>query len=415
MDTPLSSEIIRKRHTKRKLIIAFSVLCFLSVIWLIRFSFKPVLVKSSFTTAKVEKGNVENTINASGIILPEFEEVISSPINASIQKVLTDAGNYVDAGKSILTLDKSTTQTELEKLEFQVESKGNEIKKLKLELAKSFFDLQSNNEVKQLRINSLDAAVENAKRLFKAGGGTKEDIEQAELSLKIARLEKKQLENEITSKQQTMRVEIRESEIAASIEQNDLKELQRKLLLANISAARPGVITWVNKNIGATIREGEPLVRIANLGSFKVVGSISDNYIDQLHKGMAVIIRINETRFNGLVVNIYPAVQNGIVSFDIALDERNNKLYRPDMKVDLFLVTDRHNDVFRVANGPAFSGSPVQDIFVISNGKAIRKTVHTGMSNFDYIEIKDNVQPGDVVITSDMSNYKNANEVAIKN
>jgi HlyD family secretion protein len=37
------------------------------------------------------------------------------------------------------------------------------------------------------------------------------------------------------------------------------------------------------------------------------------------------------------------------------------------------------------------------------------------MTNFDYVEIKDNIKPGEVVITSDMSDYKNSKEVTIKN
>ena len=130
---------------------------------------------------------------------------------------------------------------------------------------------------------------------------------------------------------------------------------------------------------------------------------------------MPAIIRINETQVRGTVSNIYPSVQNGIVSFDVRLDEQNNKLLRPNMKVDVYLVTDSHNNVLRVANGPAFKGASTQDIFVLNNGKAERRTVHIGMTNFDYVEIKDNVKPGDVVITSDMSDYKNSKEITIKN
>jgi HlyD family secretion protein len=382
---------------------------------LLRASLKTSLKKSAITTAVVERGNIENTLTATGEILPEFEEVITSPINASVQKVGLDAGSEVKAGQSILTLDKAATEIACEKLKFQLESKRNSIQKLKLELDKSFYDLQSNNDIKQLRINSLQASVENAKRLFKAGGGTREDIEQAELNLKVALLEKKQLENEIISKQQTMRVEMRESEIDAEIQQNDLYDLERKLRLANIVASRPGVVTWVNKNIGSAIKEGESLARIADLASFKVVGSISDSYIDQLQNGMTAIIRINETQMRGRVVNIYPSVQNSIVSFDIQLNERNHKLFRPNMKVDVFLVTSTGNNVLRVANGPAFKGPPVQDIFVVSSGKAYRRTVHMGMTNFDYVEIRDNVQPGDSIITSDMSEYKNAKEIILNN
>jgi len=359
-------------------------------------------------------GNVENTLNATGEVLPEFEEVITSPINASIKNVVMDAGKKVNAGQSILTLDKSATENDYAKLKFQLETKKNEISKLKLDLNKSFFDIQSNNDIKQLRIGNLTDAVENAKRLFKAGGGTREDIEQAELNLKVAQLEKKQLENEIKNKQQTMLLEEKEAEIAAAIQERDLNELQRKLDLANIVATRSGVVTYVNKNIGANISQGETLARIADLSSFKVTGSLSDNYLDQLHNGMPVIIRINDTQLRGSVSNVYPSVQNGIITFDIQLEERNNKQLRPNMKVDVYIVTSVHNKVMRVANGPAFKGASPQDIFVISNGKAEKRSVHTGLSNFDFVELKDAVKPGDVVITSDMSEFKNSKELTVK-
>ena len=381
----------------------------------LRSSLNSSIQKSAITTTVVETGSIENTISASGEVLPEFEEVITSPINASVKNVIMDAGSQVKAGQSVLTLDKSASQTEYEKLKFQLESKHNDVKKLKLDLDKSFYDIKSNNEIKQLRINSLEADVENAKRLFKAGGGTREGIEQAELNLKVAKLEKQQLENEIKSKQQTMQVQMKEAEIAAAIQQNDLHELERKLQLANIVASREGVVTWVNKNIGAAIHEGEALARIADLSSFKVQGSISDNYLDQLHNAMVAIIRINETLIRGTVINIQPSVQNAVVSFDIRLDERNNKLLRPNMKADVFLVTASKTNVLRAANGPAFKGTPSQDIFVVRNDKAIRRTVNIGLSNFDYVEIKNNISAGDIIITSDMSDFKNAREITIKN
>jgi HlyD family secretion protein len=416
MDTVLSAQAITKRRRRPILLLLICLLILATSIWYLRYLLKSSLKRTAITTAIVERGNIENTINASGEILPEFEETLTSPINASVQKVILDAGSKIGTGESVLTLDKSASKIQLEKLMFQLASKKNDIQKLKLELDKSFFDIKSNNDIKQLRINSLEADVENAKRLFKAGGGTKESIEKADLDLKIAKLEKLQLENEIKSKQQTMRVEMKEAEIAAAIQENDEHDLERKLKLADMVSSHAGVVTWVNKNIGAAIREGEPLARIADLGSFKVVGSISDNYIGQLRNGMPAIIRINEVEMRGTVVNIYPSVQNSIVSFEIQLAERNNILFRPNLKVDVFLITSNHADVLRVTNGPAFKGPSAQDIFVlVNNNKAIRRKVHIGMSNFDFVEIKDNVQPGEVIITSDMSEYKNAEEIIITN
>lgn len=413
MDQVIEQEVTARKRKKGILIGAGIVLALVAAVWLLRASLKGSIARADFTTAVVQVGSVENTLNATGEVLPEFEEILTSPINASIKSVVMDAGNKVKAGQSILALDKSAAQTEFEKINFQMQSKRNEISKLRLDLDKSFFDIRSNNDIKQLRISSLTDAVENAKRLFKAGGGTREGIEQAELNLKVAQLEKKQLENEIKSKQQTMQIEIREAEIALAIQQNDQRELQRKLQLANIVATRSGVVTYVNKNIGATVREGDALARIADLGSFKVNASISDSYMDQLRTGMPVIIRTNEQQMKGHVQNVYPSVQNSIVSFDVQLDERNNKLLRPNLKVDVFLVTEVRARALRVANGPAFKGPADQDIFVLVGDKAQRRSVHIGLTNFDFVEIKSGVKPGDVVITSDMSEYKNTKELTV--
>ncbi|MDN3579275.1 efflux RND transporter periplasmic adaptor subunit [Mucilaginibacter flavus] len=415
MDKEITLEVTSQKRKKGAVIAVITIAALGLAVFMLRGFIKSSIKKADITTATVEVGNIENTLNATGEVLPEFEEIITSPINASIQKALMDAGNKVKPGQSLITLDRSATQTEYDKLNFTLESKRNEIAKLKLDLAKSFYDIQSNNDIKQLRISNLADAVENAKRLYKAGGGTREGIEQAELNLKVAQLEKKQLENEIKNKQQTMQIEIKEAQIAADIQESDLKALKRKLDLANVVATRAGVITYVNKNIGANIHEGETLARIADLGSFKVQGSISDNSMDQLHSGIPVVVRINDIQLRGHVTNVSPSVQNSIISFDIQLDDRANKILRPNLKVDVFLVTATHSKIMRVANGPAFKGPTVQDIFVLNGNKAERRTVHIGLTNFDYVEIQDGVKPGDVVITSDMNEYKNSKEVTVTN
>jgi len=415
MDTIIADEVAAKKKKKIWIIILVAIVLITASIVLMRRLITPSLAAAEFNTAVVEKGNIENTINATGEILPEFEEVLTSPINASVRNVLMDAGNKVKSGQSILTLDKSAAETEYNKMKFQIESKENEISKLKLDLSKSFYDIKSTNNIKQLRIASLTDAVASAKRLFKAGGGTREGIEEAELNLKVAGLEKQQLENEISSKQQTMKIEMKEAEIALAILRNDQLALKRKLDLANVIATRDGVVTWVNKNIGASIKEGEPLARIANLASFKVAGNISENGLDRLNLHMPAVVRINELLLRGHVTNISPAVNNGIVSFDVQLEERNHKVLRPNMKVDVFLVTASRTGVIKVVNGPAFKGADEQQIFVLKDGKAVKRNVKTGLSNFDFVEIISGLKPGEVIITSDLKGYDNTSKIIVTN
>lgn len=413
MDRSIEVEVSATKKRRRLIIIIGVLLALLLTVWVVRSLLKPSLRSSDILVSTVELGAVENTISASGEVLPEFEEILASPIQASIQEVLLDPGRKVVKGQSILRLDKSATQSEYERLQFQMESKANEISKLRLTLEKSFYDIKSNNSIKELRISNLKDNVSAAQRLLKAGGGTREDVEKASLDLKVAQLEKQQLENEIRSKQQTMKIEIREAEIALAIQQNDLQALKRKLDRAEVVASRDGVVTWVNKNIGASINEGEALVRIANLSSFKVAGSMSDNMLDQIYNAMPAIVRVGESHLRGSIASISPAINNNIVSFELRLDQKDAKVLRPNQKVDVFLVTQTRAKVMRVSNGPAFNGAGRQDIFVLKDGVAERRTIETGLSNFDYIEIKSGLKPGDAVITTDMSTYKNYQKIPI--
>jgi HlyD family secretion protein len=415
MDRDLPEESKKEESRRRWLWIGVVVLVIVGAVWALRAGLSNSVQKTDIRVATAEIGDVENTLTSSGEIQPDFEAVITSPITAVIQQTYLDAGASVKAGDKILELDKEFTQLNLDKLKNELELKRNGIVKLGWELEKSFYDLKINDSIKVLKINSLRAEIENAKRLFKAGGGTRESIDQAEQNLRIAQLEKRQLENDIRIKQQTMRADIRESEIGAQIKGKDLQELQRKLQQANIIANRTGVLTYVNKNIGSKVAEGEVLARLADLGGFKVIGSISDSYAPQIRVGMSVIVRINETQLRGTLTNILPSVQNNVVNFDVQLEDKANKLLRPKMKVEVYLVTDARSKVVRVSNGSGFTGVPVQDVFVLRvDGKAERRTVKIGLANFDYVEILEGIRSGERVIVSDMSKYKNAKELEIK-
>lgn len=411
----ISATELRNRKNKNRVIAAIITIILMVLVWAFGIGLQPSIKRASIRTALAEAGDIENTLSASGEVQPEFEQVIISPITASIQKVLLDAGNTVKTGDKILELDKESTQLSFDKQSDQLELKRNSIAKLKLDLAKSFFDLKINDSIQAMEISSLRADLENAKRLEKAGGGTRESIETAEMKLRIAELKKKQLENDILVKQQTMKMDIRESELSAQIQAKDLQEFQSKLKKANIVASRQGVLTYINKNLGSKVNEGEVLARLADLGSFRVIGTISDTYADRLKIGMSAIVKINETQLRGTLSNIEPSVQNNALSFELELAEASSALLRPRLKVEVYIITAARSKITRVANGPAFNGARVQDIFILTaGGQAERRTITTGLSNIDFVEIEAGIQAGEMVIISDLSTYKNVKQLKVK-
>ena len=68
----------------------------------------------------------------------------------------------------------------------------------------------------------------------------------------------------------------------------------------------------------------------------------------------------------------------------------------------------------RVANGPAFDGRANLPLFVVEGDRARRRRVPIGLSNFDFVELRDQVLPGDKVIISDMSDYEHLDEIILK-
>lgn len=415
MDRELAPELITKSRRKSWTIGAILLISLIAIIaW-----FKGILVTSveasRIRSAVAQTGFVENTISATGEVIPAYEQIIASPIRASIRRVLLTPGTRVKPGQPILELDKSLTQLEYDKIADQLALKQNSIEQLRLKLNKELYDADVNDQIKSLTINKLNAEVNDAKRLLKVGGQTPEDVTRAENLLHIAQLEKKQLENTLSYNRQSMSASLKEYEIEARIEANNLKVLDHKLKQADILTDRAGVLTWVNEHVGSAVSEGEMLARLADLGSFRVEGSCSDMYAEQVKTGQPVIIKINETPLRGQITQVKPAVQNGVIQFAIELDNNRHTALRPNQKVEVFIVTNRAAKTIRVANGPAFKGKQKQYVYVLTSPNvAKRREVEIGLSNFDWVEIKSGLQVGERVILTDLSEYEHLEQLTIK-
>lgn len=414
MDRELAPEIVSRSRRKPWLI---GLLCLLvlagAVAWM-RSLLKTSVEGSRIRTAVVQKGPVENTISASGEVIPAYEQIMTSPIRASIRRVLLTPGARVRPGQPLVELDKSLTQIEYKKLQDQLALKQNGIEQLRMKLDKNLYDADISDQIKSLNIDKLKAEVEDARRLLKVGGQTPEDVTRAETALRIAQLEKKQLENDLSYNRRSMGASLRESQLQARIEASSLSVLAQKLRQADVLADRAGVLTWVNENVGSAVNEGEMLAKVADLGSFRVEGSCSDAYADQLQVGLPVIVRINETDLRGIITQIKPSVQNNTVRFAVALDDSRHASLRPNQKVEVHVVTNRSGQAVRVTNGPAFKGKRKQSVFVMgTNNVAQRREVEVGLSNFDWVEIKSGLQPGERVIITDLSEYEHLEQLTI--
>lgn len=414
----MDREISVKQQAKRRTKIYFIVLATLVITAFgfiqLKSMVEPSVKRSTFAISLAEVGVIEATVPASGIITPEYEVTISSPVKAKIEQVLFNAGERVHAGQSILRLNKEASLLAFEKLNEEQRVNRNKINQLSLGLQKSLDELKTQYSIKQMKISSLETALDHEQSLLVIGGSTEENVKQARLTLNVAQLELTQIKNQIGNQKAMMQADLKSLGYEINIREKDIRGVSDKLKNAAISSPRNGVITWVNNKIGAEINESEELVRIADLSSFKVEASISDTYADEVIAGRTALVRINKTDLRGNINNVEPAVENGTVKFSISLSDKSSKMLRSNLKVDVFVITSYKENAVRVKNGAVFNGSQEQRVFVIEGKNAVSRKVKIGESNSDYIEILSGIKAGEHVITSEMKDFIHLSKVKIK-
>lgn len=415
MDRAISTSTVHRRRRRNWLLASGIILLLVAGLLAFRGVLKPSLKRSNILTATTETGDVEASLTASGLIIPAYEAVITSPIQSTIRRVAVAVGSKVQPGQTILELDRELTTSALAKL--QDEQQQNRIKnsQLQLTLEKALNDLRSQEQVQQVKVRSLQSTLRDEQYLLKIGGGTSESVRQAELNLKVAQLELQRLGEQIRNQRAANAADVRELGFTMQIQDRSIAELAGKLVQANISSQQPGVLTWVNEDLGTTVQAGDALARVADLSRFRVRATISDNYADALHLGDPVVVRINDTDLRGTISTISPAVDKGVVSFYASLVKDNYSGLRSNLRADVFVVTKAHHNVVRVKNGPFYQGGKEQPVFVVRDGKLVRRTVQFGDSNFDFVEVKSGLQAGEEIVVSDMKDHLDTPELVLNN
>ncbi len=414
MDIEIPKEELNRQSRNRYLQLGALAVLLIAGVFGFRYLIKPSADFRSLQTAVVSRGPIQASLTANGRVVPEYEQLISSPLQARIDSVYHGAGAVVKAGAPILKLDLSYTQLELERLEEGLQKKKNEATLIRLRMEKNLAELQAQQDIKQLRIRSLESELEKEKHLLSIGGGTPESVRQAELSLQIARRELQQLKEQITNQQQTNIADQNTLGFEIRIEEKNMNELRRRMQQAEIRATHEGVIVYVKDKIGASVEAGEDLVRLADLSRFKVQASISESYASQLSPGGKVRVRAGGTDLQGIITTVKPEVSNGLISFDVNLEQNDAPILRPNLQVEVFVVTAFKDSTLVVKNGAFFKGKQDQKVFVVQGETAVAHRVDIGLSNLDFVEIK-GLEAGDELIISDMSRFEQAEEIQLQN
>ena len=414
MDRPLDAEFHRRRTLKRVLVTSAALIAAAGLlvwgpglIW-------PSVSRSRIRTARADVGPIEAVITASGTVVPEVEEVISSPVGARVLRILKRAGARLAPGEPIVELDTTESALAVEKLAQNLALKENQQAQTKLDLEKRLNDLDSQTSIKDLQLQSLRSQVARDRQLFKDGLIAEELLRQSELAEAQAVIELRKLENERQNAQKATKTQLEGLALEMATLRSEASEARRQLGLAAARAGREGVLTWTLTEEGVTIGKGDVIARIADLSSYRVDATVSDVHAKRLSVGLPVAVKVGEDTLEGTVSTILPTIQNGVITLQVALEDKSNPLLRSNLRVDALIITGRKAKVLRIKRGPFADGDGGRDVFVIHGDRAVRTTVGLGLAGFEDFEVVQGLAEGDEVIISDMRDYLHLSELRVR-
>jgi len=414
VDRPLDAGFLRRR-TQRRVLVGGAVLSLTSAVFawgpgLVR----PTLRRERIRTARVTRGPIEASITAAGTVVPEVEQVISSPVEARVVRILRRAGTAVAQGDAIVDLDLTPSRLAVEALDQNLALKRNQLSRTRLELEARLIAFDSQRKVKALLLESLQAQHQRKQQLFAQGLISEEERHQAQVAAAQAEIELRQVEQEAANARQSTRAQVEGLDLETATLRQERAEAARQLSLATARADRSGVVTWTVTEEGAAIRKGDAIARIADLSSFRVDATVSDIHARALAVGLPAVVKVGADSLEGAVSNVLPTIQNGVMTFSVALREKSSPLLRSNLRVDVLVVTGRRDSALTVRKGPALEGEATQAVFVLRGDRARRTPVRIGLSGFESCEVLDGLAEGDEVVLSDMTDYMHLSEVRIK-
>ena len=415
MDREIPKEV-RDKERKKKFIKygAIGVAAVVCIAVLISFM-RSSVNKKDLVFSEVDNGTIEVSVSASGKVVPAFEEIINSPINTRIVEVYRKGGDSVDVGTPILKLDLQSTETEYKKLLDEEQMKRYQLEQLKVNNNTYLSDLYMQVKISAMKLNRMEVELRNERYLDSLGSGTTDKVRQAELNFNTGKLELEQLRQQYANESKVKEADLKVKELEFNIFSKSLAEMKRTLDDAQIRSPRKAILTYINNQVGAQVAEGSQVAIISDLSHFKVEGEIADTYGDRVAAGGRAIVKIGNEKLEGTVSSVTPLSKNGVISFIVQLNEDNNKRLRSGLKTDVYVMNAVKEGVLRLANASYYVGRGEYELFVQdSKDEVVKRKVQLGDSNFEYVEVISGLKPGDKVVVSDMSSYKNKNKLKLK-
>ncbi len=342
----------------------------------------------NFTTEKVAKVNILNSITATGTIEPVNEVTVGTQVSGIVSKLYVDYNSVVKKGQVIAELDKSNLTSQLNTAKSQLSQAQASLKSAESDLA---YQKANYNRYKTLYQKGLISA---------------NDYETARLSYQTS----------------VQTVASRKDQVVSA--QEEVSRAQTNLGYATITSPIDGIVVSKSVEEGQTVNANmstPDLFTIAqDLTNMQVVANVDEADIGDVKKGERVTFTVdaypNDT-FEGTVtqVRLEATTTNNVVTYEVVISAPNADLkLKPGLTANVVIYTQECNGVLSVPSKalrytPAketVGGRKIKDVtnaknkvWTLEGNTLVAHKVNIGMSDGTHTQVLSGIKQGQEVIT----------------
>lgn len=278
-------------------------------------------IKAMQATAKVQRGDIENLVTATGSLQPRDYVDVGAQVSGQLKVLHVEVGDEVKKGDLLAEIDATVYLAKVDATRAQLRNQNALLR-----------DRQS-----QLRLAEINQR--RQKNLMAEDATTRESLESAEATLQSASAQIAALEAQI---EQTS---------------SSLREEEANLEFASIYAPMDGTVVSISARQGQTLNANQSaptILRLADLSIMTVQSQVSEADVSKLYSGMPVYFTTlggEGRRWYGELAKIEPTpvVNNNVVLYNALFDVPNNGgVLMTQMTAQVFFIVSQAKDALQV-------------------------------------------------------------------
>ncbi|UAA40357.1 HlyD family efflux transporter periplasmic adaptor subunit [Paraneptunicella aestuarii] len=408
----------KKKFNNKKILMilaaAIPVLFLINYVWVMGqadFSIN----RSSLTIGEVKRGNYTVSVRGTGLLVPDKIHWLAAMTDATVVRVVLKAGNIVKEGDLIVEMTNPQLIQQLAEEKWELEALTSEHEAARVAQETQLLEMKSN-------LLNLKLAYEHAvneynahEELIQTNAVSKLDYQRSKVEMDQTLQRWESAQEEYKKSQENLKVQ----NIARSARLNKTKKsverIQQQVDALMVIATMDGTIQEVPLDPGQRVRMGDNIAKLSQRDSLIAELQVPEIQIRDVAIGQHVTIDTRNSKIEGIVSRIDPAVINGNVQVDVAFTQELPDDARPDLSVDGEIKITEIEDALYVER-PLFAQSRSQSsLYRLTDGGefAERVEVQLGYGSVSEIQVLDGLQVGDRVVISDPTRFESYNKFRI--